>query len=228
MLRLPPNRAKLCAKIMKPRTAKTRSRHLDDLAARYPDVIPSIPSVAKAFELLRASFKAGGKVLLCGNGGSAADCSHIAGELMKSLAKKHPLPVADSKALAKFNSALAAKLEGGLPALSLPDQGVIQSAFANDVDADFIFAQLAYVLGKRGDVLWAISTSGNSRNCIHALQVARARGIKTVGLLGRDGGEMKSLCDVAILAPGRNTQEIQERHLPIYHALCLMLEEAFF
>ncbi len=201
---------------------------LDDLVRRYPDLQPCADSIRGGFDLLQKSVRAGRKILLCGNGGSAADSSHIAGELLKSLAKERKLSPAEQKLFGPEQKDLVAHLQGGIPAISLPDQGVIHSAIANDVDAQYAFAQLVWALGKPGDALWAISTSGNSRNAIHAQTVARAKGMATVGLLGRDGGKMKSLCDVAILAPGGNTQEIQERHLPIYHALCLMLEEAIY
>ncbi len=201
---------------------------LTDLIARYPDLAPCRDSIVAAHAAMLRSVRGGGKILLCGNGGSASDCSHIAGELLKSLCSPRKLTPAQRRPFGKTGGDLADRLEGAIPAISLPDQGGIVSAFCNDSDPDYVYAQLTWGLGRKGDILWAISTSGNSPNVIHALRVARGIGMPTIGLLGRDGGRMKPLCDVPIIAPGRNTQEIQERHLPIYHALCMMLEASVF
>lgn len=201
---------------------------LDDLVLRYPDLAPIRDSVLAAHGVLFGAVGRGGKIMMCGNGGSAADASHWSAELLKSLAKRRPLSELERARFGDDGADLADRLEGAIPAISLNDLGAIHSAFANDVGAEYALAQLVWALGRPGDALVGISTSGNSANVIHALRVARANGIATVGLVGRDGGRMKAFCDVAIVAPGADTQQIQERHLPIYHALSLMLEEALF
>ncbi len=198
----------------------------------YPDLAECAPAVQRAFEILRDAYRAGGKLLVCGNGGSAADSEHIVGELMKGYFTKRPVPPAIRQRLeAVFPedaAYLAGHLQGALPAISLVSQTSLITAFANDVAADLIFAQQVYGYGAPGDVLLGISTSGNSPNVIYALKVARALGLRTIGLTGRSGGQMKDLCDVAICAPADLTPEIQQRHMVIYHALCAMLEEEFF
>lgn len=204
------------------------ARHIDSLVSRYPDVAPHRSEVERAHALLLDRVTAGGRILLAGNGGSASDASHVAAELLKSLARPRPLSAAERAAFGPEGADLAERLEGAIPAISLPDQGAIHSAFANDVAAEYAFAQLVWALGRPGDVLWVFSTSGRSRNVVHALRTARARGIATLGLLGRGGGDCAPLCDVALIAPGADTQHVQERHLPIYHCLCMMLEEAIF
>jgi phosphoheptose isomerase len=205
---------------------------LENLLDRYPALVESRPAIERAFEIIAGAFGAGGKLLLCGNGGSAADSEHIVGELMKGFASRRPIPEATKRRLAEVfgpeGAYVAANLQGALPAISLVSQTALQTAIANDVAADMAFAQQVYGYGQSGDVLLAISTSGNARNAIHALQVARILGLHTIGLSGLDGGKMAPLCEVLICTPGRSTAEIQEYHLPIYHALCLMLEEAFF
>lgn len=206
----------------------TTESFLDDLTGRYPATEPCRDQVERGFELLLDAVKGGGKILLCGNGGSAADSTHISGELMKELAKKRPLSAEERELFGAEGEDVADHLQGAIASISLPDQLGIQSAFANDVGAQFGFAQQVWGLGRSADALMAISTSGNSPNVIHALRAARARGMRTLGLTGHDGGKMAPLCDVAIIAPGADTQQIQEHHLPIYHALCLMLEEALF
>ena len=178
------------------------------------------------YEVLKACFAGGGKLLLCGNGGSAADCEHIAGELMKGFLLKRPVPAEFAN-----NPALDGEgklLQGALPAISLTNHIALSTAVANDVDAEMVYAQQVYGLGRKGDVLLAISTSGNARNILRALRVARAAGIKTVGLTGKSGGDMRELCDLCLCVPTEETYRVQEFHLPVYHALCAMLEAAFF
>ncbi|MFC5404780.1 D-sedoheptulose-7-phosphate isomerase [Cohnella soli] len=205
----------------------------EDLYAKYPELAPVCAAeIGQAFAILRDCYRSGGKLLICGNGGSAADCEHIVGELMKGFMLKRPVPQSFRAKLTEVDAATATyiseHLQGGLPAISLVSHTALSSAFANDNSADLVFAQQVYGYGKPGDVLLGISTSGNSANVLHALRVAGALGMRTIGLTGRSGGQMKALCDAAICVPFDRTPDIQERHLPIYHALCIRIEEEFF
>jgi D-sedoheptulose 7-phosphate isomerase len=203
-----------------------------ELLQKYPALKPAEKDLARAARALCAAFSRGRKLLLCGNGGSAADCEHISGELLKRFVRPRPLAPAVKKALVRLyrreGRCLAGKLEQGLPALPLPSLTSLATAFANDVGPAFAFAQLVNALGKKGDVLLAISTSGNAKNVAAAVQTARAKGLVTIGLTGRHGGRLKTLCDIVIRVPGRATPEIQELHVPLYHALCRMVEEKIF
>ena len=205
---------------------------IEQLIATYPKLEPCAADIQAAFELLRTCYRTRGKVLTCGNGGSAADAEHIVGELMKGYLLKRSVPQdVHTKLLAanpQNGDYLADHLQGGLPAISLVSQNSLLSAIANDTAADMVYAQQVYGYGRAGDVLLAISTSGTARNVIHAVQVARALGLHTIGLTGPTGGALKSLCDVCICAPGESTPVVQEHHLPIFHVLCAMLEEEFF
>jgi D-sedoheptulose 7-phosphate isomerase len=202
------------------------------LIERYPDLTPCRPDIERAYGLLHGCFAGGGKLLLCGNGGSAADCEHIVGELMKGFLRPRPVPDTLRQSLSALDPAagdyLADHLQGALPAISLVSQSGLTTAFANDVAADMIFAQQVYGYGRAGDALLGISTSGNSRNVLNALEVACVQGLITVGLTGQSGGGMRGLCDVTICAPHTGVADVQERHLAIYHALCSQLEEDFF
>ena len=199
--------------------------HIERLLAKRPELESRAGDVEAAFALLRDAFAAGGKALFCGNGGSAADCEHWVGELTKGFEKKRPL---DAQSKSKLPDALAEGLQGALPAVPLTGFTSLSTAFANDENPELIFAQLTWGLGRAGDVLVAISTSGDSANVCHAIEAARARGMKTIALTGETGGRMAGMADVAIKAPGKRTCEIQEYHLPIYHCICLMLEDEFF
>ncbi|MFC4302524.1 D-sedoheptulose-7-phosphate isomerase [Cohnella boryungensis] len=205
---------------------------LNGLAAKYPELSECLPDVRKAFELLQASYDRGGKLLACGNGGSAADCEHIVGELMKGFNSRRELPESRRDTLIEAypgeGEYLADRLQGALPAISLVSHSALMTAYANDVEAEMIFAQQVYGYGRPGDVLLGLSTSGNSRNVLRAVQVAKAFGLKTIAFTGQSGGELKRLADVTIRVPYAHTPDIQERHLPIYHAICLLLEEANF
>ena len=205
---------------------------LSALQQRYPDLEGAIPSIQVAYDLLAASYHGGGKLLICGNGGSAADSDHIVGELMKGFELKRPVGDALRERLLRENPDvgvyLADHLQGGLPAIALTNHLALISAVSNDTAGDMIFAQQVLGYGKPGDAIIGISTSGNSRNVLHALRVARALDLRTIGLTGRSGGQMRDLCDVTICVPYDRTLEIQERHLPIYHTLCVMLELEFF
>ncbi|MDQ0874770.1 D-sedoheptulose 7-phosphate isomerase [Paenibacillus sp. V4I3] len=208
------------------------SQTLKQLFVKYPDLEPCRSSIQEAFEAMRMSFEKGGKMLLAGNGGSAADCEHVVGELMKGFMSPRKLPKEQSDKMMLHGedqgTYLADHLQGALPAISLVSHTAFATAFNNDVAADMVFAQQVYGYGKPEDTLVVFSTSGNSANIVHAVQVAKALGVYTIGLTGEGGGRLKELCDVTIRVPYRSTPDIQERHLPIYHVLCMMLEEAFF
>ncbi|MFN8472459.1 MAG: SIS domain-containing protein [Anaerolineae bacterium] len=205
---------------------------IEQLGAKYPDLFPCLPDVERAYVTLRDAFAAGKKLLICGNGGSAADSEHIVGELMKGFYHNRPLPAATREALLagdpEMGRVLAERLQGALPAISLVSQTALITAFANDVDPDLVFAQQVLGYGQRGDVLMGISTSGNSRNVLYALHTARALGMRTIGVTGQSGGRMPGFADVTIRVPATRTAEIQERHLAVYHALCAQLEEDLF
>lgn len=207
-------------------------KHLSRLVEKYPELRAAADDVQAAYGLLRTCYEKGGKVLFCGNGGSAADCEHLVGELMKGYLRARPVPREMRNRLqaqsAEEGAYLADHLQGALPAISLVSQMGLITAYANDVAADMIFAQQVYGYGVRGDVLVGISTSGNSRNVLNALHVARAQGLHTLGFSGQSGGAMVALCDVIVRVPWQATADIQERHLAIYHALCAMLEDRFF
>jgi phosphoheptose isomerase len=205
---------------------------LEPLIQKYPDLAPCQPDIQSAIDLLIDCYRNGGKLLLCGNGGSAADCEHIVGELMKGFLRRRPLAAEMRRALVdafpEEGDYLADHLQGALPAISLVSHTSLMTAIANDVAADMFFAQQVYGYGQPGDVVAGISTSGNSRNVIHALQVGRALGLKTLGLSGASGGRMKEICDVAICVPWSRVDAIQERHLAVYHLLCAAVEAEFF
>ena len=201
-------------------------RIFDTLMEERPALLPCAGDIQAVFDVLGGTYRQGCKLLLCGNGGSASDCEHIVGELMKGFLFRRP-----QKAFCLAHPELediASLLQGALPAISLTGQPALQTAFANDVDPVMIFAQQVYGYAKPDDALLGISTSGNADNVIAALRVARAMGLKTIGLTGRDGGRMKEYCDVCICVPETETYRVQEMHLPVYHALCAMLEAEFF
>ncbi len=205
---------------------------LEELLRRYPALTVCGKSIENAYRLLVGCYEGGGKLLVCGNGGSAADSEHIAGELMKGYLHKRPLPSGVRSRLAKadpeIGPALGETLQGSLPAINLTAGSSLLSAFGNDVNPEHAYAQAAYGHAKPGDVLLGISTSGNARNVRAALCVARAIGIATIGMTGEDGGRMAGLCDVLIAVPARRTFEVQELHLPVYHCLCAMVEANFW
>ena len=213
---------------MKDSTKKT----LEVLFERCPALEACRADICEAAETICAAYHAGGKLLLCGNGGSAADAEHIVGELMKGFLKKRPLPPAvREKIKAAFPQDadyFCDNLQGALPAVSLVNSVALGTAFANDQAADLVFAQQVLGLGREDDVLLAISTSGNSKNVIYAVETAKVRGLKTVALTGRSGGRLKPLADITIAVPEDETYRIQELHLPVYHAVCIAAEEEFF
>lgn len=204
-----------------------------ELTARMPALETCAADLREAVTLICESYHAGKKLLVCGNGGSAADSEHIVGELMKGFLRARPLSAEFLKKLAATCESadyFKENLQGALPAISLVNPLALTTAFANDQAPDLAFAQQILGLGNAGDVLIAISTSGNSTNVIYALQMARAKGVKTIALLGKSGGKIKekNLADVFICAPEDETYRIQEYHLPIYHMLCMAAEREFF
>lgn len=205
---------------------------LDELITRYPQLKASEEDIAGAYGIMKHSYDNGGKIMIAGNGGSAADSEHIVGELMKGFVKHRPLDE-DFKARLKAvdeaeGGRIGEVLQGALPAIALTGHSALTTAFANDVDGSFAFAQQLFGYGRKGDVFLGISTSGSSRNVIAAAVTAKAMGIDVIALTGGSGGRLKSLADCAIVVPSSETFKIQEMHLPVYHALCLMLEETYF
>ncbi|MGI8820721.1 MAG: D-sedoheptulose-7-phosphate isomerase [Chthoniobacterales bacterium] len=206
--------------------------HLSHLFGRYPQLAPCEADLQSAVDLLTAAFRAGNKLLICGNGGSAADSEHIVGELMKGFLQPRPLTAADrdrlTAAAGEAGTGIAQQLQGALPAISLVSALSLNTAIANDTDAAVVFAQQVYGLGKPGDVLLGISTSGNSKNVVNATIVANAFGLKTIALTGQNGGRLAELANRAIRVPAVKVPEIQELHLPVYHWLCIELEARFY
>jgi D-sedoheptulose 7-phosphate isomerase len=201
------------------------NRRLNELFDRFPALTDCARDIERAYEVLRACFAGGCKVLVCGNGGSAADAEHWAGELLKGFVARRPL---SSEARAGLSPRLADRLQGALPMIPLTGFLSYRTAFANDVDPELVFAQLVWALGSPGDALAALSTSGDSANVCLAAEAARARQMKVVALTGEGGGKLAALADICIRVPARDTHLVQEYHLPIYHRLSLMLEDEFF
>lgn len=207
-------------------------RHIDILLERYPVLECCAGDLEKAYLILEECYDNDGKLLIAGNGGSAADAEHIAGELMKRFKNPRPVNTEFAEKLKEIDPVrgenLAHNLERGLMAIPLVAHEALSTAYINDVDGLGVFAQQLFGFGRLGDVFLGISTSGNSKNVMSATVVARALGIKVIGLTGADGGELAKVSDVAIKVPEIETYMIQELHLPVYHCLCLMLEDRFF
>ena len=207
-------------------------KHYERLFERYPQLEGCRQSVMDAYELLLDCYRKGGKLMMVGNGGSCADCEHIAGELMKGFYLKRPLPEDLCKAIdescAELLEGAGSKLQMGLPAIALTGHAALSTAVQNDNDPLLGPAQQVMALGKPGDVVMGISTSGNAKNAALAVQVAKARGMKTLGLAGGSGGRLAKLCDCAVVVPGNCPADVQELHLPVYHTLCAMLEAKMF
>lgn len=206
--------------------------HTDTLVKRYPKLEKIVDNITEAYLVLEECYENGGKLLVAGNGGSAADAEHIAGELMKRFRRPRPVPDEFARKLREVDPVrgelLAENLECALMAVPLVAHEALTTAYINDVDGLGVFAQQLYGFGRQGDVFLGISTSGNSENVINAAVVARAVGIKTIGLTGADGGVLAEMADVAVKVPETETYMVQELHLPVYHCWCLMLEERFF
>lgn len=203
---------------------------IDLLIGRYPKLIGCREDLLRALELLSQGFRRGGTLFTCGNGGSAADADHIVGELAKGFLKKRPVPAKLRAALTVYpdGEALADGLQGGLPAVSLHSQSALLTAFANDCDPSLVYAQAFLALAKPGDMLLAISTSGNSRNVVNAAKLAKVRGAAVIALTGERPSKLSALADCAIRVGDTETYRVQELHLPVYHWLCAGVEEAFF
>lgn len=207
-------------------------QHLDTLITRYPALGGLRDNIQQAADLICNACHAGGKILVCGNGGSAADCEHIVGEMMKSFVLPRKIQEADINKLKASGiddwTDIANKLQRGLPAISLTGHPALVSAIANDTDASMVYAQQVYVLGRPGDVLIGLSTSGNSRNVVLAVKVAQAFGLKTICLTGERPSALEALSNITIKAPSAETYQVQEYHLPVYHTICLMVEAELF
>lgn len=209
------------------------NERLNALILRYNVLETCREQIMAVYRALEKTFAAGGKLLVAGNGGSNADADHIVGELMKGFSLKRALDEQCALSLTRAHARgaeIAEKLQGGLPAISLGAQTALVSAFANDVKngENFAYAQQVWVYGRKEDAFLGISTSGNSVNVINAAIAAKARGITTVALTGKDGGKLADVCDAAVKVPAEETYLVQELHLPVYHCLCLMLEDRFF
>lgn len=201
---------------------------LAELLERYPSLTPCAAAINAACEELLQTVKTGGKILLCGNGGSCADCEHISGELLKGFLSERPLCENDLKKFGPNGRELAQKLQYGVCAVPLPAMTAAMTAFCNDVAPETVYAQLVLAMGRSGDALLCISTSGSSRNVVNAAVAAKALGIAAIGLTGETGGRLAELCDVCIRVPGTETFKIQELHLPVYHCICAALEAELF
>ena len=195
---------------------------IHELILRYPQLKVCEADVVGAKDAMVKTYRQGGKILLCGNGGSAADCDHIAGELLKGFRSLRP--VTDET----IPEDLRAKLQGSLPAVSLHSASAAMTASLNDLDPNMVYAQMLHGLGEKGDLLIALSTSGNAQNVCNAARLARAKGLTVIGLTGATGGKLKELSDLCICVPEIETYKVQELHLPVYHYLCAQTEQELF
>ena len=198
---------------------------------RYPQLDVCREDILRAIETVIACYETGGKVLICGNGGSSADSEHISGELMKGFLKKRPLSGKRRAEMLKNMPQAAELLESlqeGLAAIPLPSFMSLNSAFGNDVDPSMIYAQGVLALAKPGDILLSITTSGNSQNVVNASLIAKALGVTVIALTGETGGKIKCIADVCIRVPASETYQVQELHLPVYHTICAAVEEHFY
>ena len=207
-------------------------KHLSHLIERYPKLDVCRDGIKQAYEIMETAYASGRKLLVCGNGGSASDSEHIVGELMKEFKLKRKVFGEQATALKSIDpelgEVLAENLQGALPAISLTGHSSLQTAFMNDAVPELVFAQQVNGYGKPGDVFLGISTSGNSKNVLYAAVNAKAKGLKVIGLTGVKENKLMKYADVCIRVPETETYKIQELHLPVYHCLCLMLEDKFF
>lgn len=200
---------------------------IENTVERYPALSICAEDISRSVAALVDCYRAGGKVLICGNGGSAADAEHISGELLKGFLSKRPVTEEERARLAPLGDA-ADRLQRGIPAIPLTSLSSALSAFANDVSAELVFAQLVFALGGEKDLVIGLSTSGNSRNVVEALKTAKALGIKTVALTGEGGGALGEIADITVKVPATETYKVQEYHLPVYHAICAEAESVIF
>lgn len=201
--------------------------YVKNMTDRYPALAICEREVALAAEAVVECYNKGGKVLILGNGGSAADAEHISGEFLKGFLSKRPVTVEEHRQLSPLGDA-ADKLQRGIPAIPLTSLSSLLSAYANDVDPELVYAQLVFALGRECDLVIGLSTSGNSKNVVAALKTAKALGIKTVAMTGESGGALADIADIVIKAPACETYKVQEYHLPIYHAICAEAERIIF
>ena len=209
-----------------------QNRHIDTLIERIPRLLGCRQDINDAYVLLKKAYSNNRKLLVCGNGGSASDSEHIVGELMKEFRLKRKVYVNQAEAMKaidpEMGQILAENLQGALPAICLTGHSALTTAFMNDANADLIFAQQVNGYGKPNDVFLGISTSGNSKNVLYAAITAKSKGLSVIGLTGEAESRLSEIADVCIRAPETETYKIQELHVPVYHCLCLMLEEYFF
>lgn len=198
----------------------------EELFGRYPCLEVCRNNIRYAFELFVSCYDNGGKILCCGNGGSAADCDHFVGELMKGFLKKRPL--SDKEKELFEDEYIADNLQKGLPAISLCSHSALMTAFENDVAPSLVFAQQVFAYAKENDVLLCFSTSGNSENIVYAAKAAKAAGIKSVAVTGEKESELSKICDICIKLPETETFKVQELTLPVYHCLAAMIEDNYF
>ena len=205
---------------------------MENLIKRYPVLEECREDIKKAAELMLETYKKGGKILLAGNGGSCADCDHIVGELMKGFLSMRRIDKNMEDRIGEIfpedKEHFKNTLQGSLPAISLPSQSALLSAFANDVDADMVYAQLVYGYGKAEDLLIAMSTSGNSKNVVNAAKIAKVKNVKVLSFTGKKDSKLSAISDVTIKVPETETFKIQELHLPVYHYLCAEIENILF
>ena len=200
-------------------------KHIDNLIERYPSLGCVKDEIVKAVEIIVNMHNFGGKLLLCGNGGSAADCEHISGELLKGFLSKRPTTCEE---LPGLEPEIVSCLQRGIAAVPLSSLSALSTAFLNDVSPENTFAQLVYALSKKNDVVLGLSTSGNSGNVLNALKTAKALGLTTIAFTGMSGGKLLSVADVTIRVPETETYKVQELHLPVYHAICAEVESILF
>ena len=208
---------------------KKSNQILEELIERYPQLATCKADIVESCKILLHSIKSDKKILLCGNGGSSADCDHISGELLKGFLLKRRLNETDSKKFEKYNSdKLAAKLQYGICAIPLHDMTAVFTAYCNDVDPASVFAQLVFAIGKTDDSLICISTSGNAENVYKAAVTAKVCGLRVIALTGQNESKLSGIADVCIKVPESETFKIQELHLPVYHAICAVLENEMY
>lgn len=206
---------------------------MEELLTRYPVLAVCEETLAEALALMLETYEKGGKIMVCGNGGSCADAQHIVGELMKGFLLRRPMTeeqkTAFEAALGKEDAEIfASRMQRGIPAMALDGATGLLTAYANDVDADYIYAQQVFACGQKNDLLIGISTSGNSKNVVNAMKAAKAMGIRTIALTGAKESKSSALASVAIRVPETETFKVQELHLPVYHYLCAEMEESVF